>query len=108
MTSLGACRNPDCRKPLHRRNGRQEGSWDYCWGCYHRWDRAGRPATVPPPQPRGGDMTGGAERREEYARLRDQGWTPAEAAEDMWVSVRTAGRYERAYQAQDHQREEAA
>ena len=49
-------------------------------------------------------MTGGAERREEYARLRDQGWTPAEAAEDMWVSVRTAGRYERAYQAQDHQR----
>jgi hypothetical protein len=108
VTSLGAFRNPDCRKPLRRRNGRQEGAWDYCWGCYHRWDRAGRPDMVPPPRPRGGDMIDAAGRREEYACWRALGWTPAEAADQVGVSVRTRDRYERAYQAQEHHQEEAS
>jgi hypothetical protein len=94
------CRNPECGKTRARlASGRLEGACRLCRPCYDRWYRAGRPSRVPPPGPVGGDQ-GAAQRRAEYASLRDQGLTPAWAGRRLWVSSCTARRYELAYQAQ--------
>ena len=104
------CVNPECRKPRKRRTGQPgyEGGRDYCRSCYDRARDAGFPAVVPA-QRRAGDGLAArlreqdelaAERRERFAWLRDDGWSVAECREDLWVSQRTAERYERWYLAQ--------
>lgn len=60
----------------------------WCHACYYRWNRAGRPASGPPP-------AGHKARRLEYWNLtRGQKYTPEAAAKEMGISTRTASRYE--------------
>ncbi|MCO6011449.1 hypothetical protein NE236_41520 [Actinoallomurus purpureus] len=68
-------------------NEGQHGGYTWCRACHSRWERAGRPASGPPPKRNG--------RVGEYAELtRDQHYTLVNAAARMGISERTAWRYE--------------
>jgi hypothetical protein len=107
------CRNPRCGKSRRKLdNGRTEGSRGLCLACVTRWRRANCPAEVPDPIPaalRIGPLDA-AQRREEYASLRDRGFTMREARQAVWVAERAGQRYERAWRQskQDHREETAA
>jgi hypothetical protein len=73
----GGCRNCPASRVLAR---------GWCSACYFRWYRAGKPETGPPPTPQ--------ERREEYAFLRSQGLTRAEATVRLSIDMRTSRDYE--------------
>jgi hypothetical protein len=99
------CRNPPCGKRRRRlANGRLEGCHGFCWGCFHRWDRADRPDVVPPPMThaertaRATEAKAAAkrERVEDFRLLtRFRGMTCAEAAAMLNITVQTAWSYDR-------------
>jgi hypothetical protein len=99
-----SCRNPDCGKPLARIKGRLEGCSNLCWGCYHRWDRNGRPDVVPPPMTHAERTALAAEakalarreRAEDFRLLtRFRSMTCAEAAAVLGVTAETGWAYDR-------------
>ena len=102
------CRN--CGEERRRRASRKGyvGGRDLCGTCYSRARLAGFPEDVPPPMPArerqaasvAARIEDAADRRERFAVLRGRGWTVAEAGGELWVSQRTAERYEAWYQAQ--------
>jgi hypothetical protein len=55
--------------------------------CYFRWYRAGKPETGPPPPPQAV--------LEEYAFLREQGFTRVEVAERLSICATSSRKYER-------------
>jgi hypothetical protein len=113
------CASPDCRKRLRRLPGqdRYEGARGLCGACYHRAWRAGFPAQVPAAlsTPAASAAVASAAacraamsaRMAVYAGARDCGSGPHAAAARAGVRGHgTVRKYERAYQAARHQREE--
>jgi hypothetical protein len=105
-----------CRSCGKHRKKRADGGWHggrgLCTACYHRSRRAGFPAAVPPRRHApfsaafvaaavalaADRRSGRAGRLEDYADLRSWGATPERAAERVGITLRTAERYESAYQ----------
>ena len=87
------CRN--CGKNRRRRSTREgwEGGRDYCQSCYDRARKAGFPEVLPEALPSGVRRVR-ADRREQFAWQRDNGWSVSEAAYDVGIDARTAARYE--------------
>lgn len=103
MKSICSC----CSKPRRERTNRPgtlEGAHGLCRACLRRWDLGGRPAAGPPPPMSAAQRNllassalrgGAAWRAAEFRRMRQAGYTIAQAAGVLGVTYRAGWNYER-------------